>query len=71
MTFTDDDLNKFKGTFGEDRTIKRLLARLEAAEKVIERITDMHYEDCHELDGGKCDCGTDRALKSWRKACGK
>ena len=54
--------------------VKSLLARLEAAEKLIERGALWHDGDCVTANGGfqeHCDCGSYVAEEAWRKAAGK
>lgn len=80
--FTDDDLTSLKrnfiliGVYGRWITpvgkVKALVKRLEAAERIIERMSESHYEDCSEItDLGKCDCGSADAMRRWNKACGR
>lgn len=60
MTFTDDDLKRWKKThWGDDS--KALLIRLEAAEAYAE----FRLRFCSGHDGEK------EKLEAWRKACGK
>lgn len=85
MSFTDEKLElwkhnlesslKLNGEFAytievDRQKLQALIARLEAAEKALERMNDTHYEDCDELNGGNCDCGTDEAMGAWRKSKG-
>ena len=79
MTFTNDDLARLKEEIKiqdgktsmspdvlvmDRNTLKALLARLEAAEKVIAVIQNMEVED---WDGGEWDKG----VEAWRKAAGQ
>ena len=75
MTFTDDDLKRLKknveGQFSVTvhkptwDEIEALLARLEAAEKVLER-----FEKTHNKDHGS-GCSVCFLMEAWRKAAGK
>lgn len=77
MAFTDDDLKRLKELKGDWRgismpneAIAALLARLEAAEAVIE--SDSHTERCvDEFMKNGCTCGFQEAINRWRKAAGK
>lgn len=68
MSFTDDELKRLKDKPGaiteEPDEILRLIARLEAAEKVFET---GHY--CHIESQDTCEGCI--ARKNWRKAAGK
>jgi hypothetical protein len=61
VSFSDQDVKRIKkpGVMITDGDIEALLARLEAAEKVIGCLQEMVYG--HE-------CGH---MEAWRKACGK
>jgi hypothetical protein len=82
MPFTDDDLKRLKEDMSRpfwaisQDNVKALLARLEAAEAMIEYTHD--DEDCPktftaipEKDRKPCQCGLDEKYEAWRKACGK
>jgi hypothetical protein len=67
MTFTDDDLKRFRQASDDgiypysEPSFKALLARLKAAEKLIKHLD---YTGCEENENCKW-------LKTWRKAAGK
>lgn len=68
MSFTDSDLKRLKelakqkALSGLEPDIVALLARLEAAEKVIKEI-DEHFLSDHDY--------VERLIETWRKAVGK
>jgi len=77
--FLDDDLKRLKEDLekhGSDifepiELWQALLARLEAAENIIEYSAG-HDEDCDEVQSGdKCSCEYDKLYEAWRKAAGK
>lgn len=78
MTFTDDDLKRLKASTMEDAEwvmdwdlFQALLARLEAAEAVID--AESHTEMCEDnyLERKGCTCHFQPAIDAWRKVAGK
>lgn len=85
MSFTDEDLVRWK-TWWEIKapgsscdcmdyqTMQALLARLEAAESILENgIAMTHSEDCDKIEHFDlaCTCNSGKLWEAWRKSCGK
>ena len=91
MTFTDDDIKRMwieiNGAYPPEIGVSRLqlqalLARLEAAESIVESHIEMskYCGDCHSCCGDEDDdgvlihekdCETMEEIEAWRKAAGK
>ena len=75
--FTDKDLKFFKEYMSEPECINtrtgsailRLIARLEAAERLSEWV--MTWESHENCNSKGCECGLQKDIKAWRKAAGK